>query len=351
MRVRAMGAVLACFTAALPAHATYSIVAADTATREVGGAGTSCLRGSDVYRIYGSVPGVGAVHAQATLNQAGRERAVELLAAGEAPGEILNTITAANFDAQAATRQYGVVDVTGRAAGFTGAEDRAYAGDRQGEAAGMHYSAQGNILTSERVLAQAAAAFEGAGCDLAERLLLALEAGAENDEGDSRCTPRGIPSDSAYVQVDRPDEPRGNYLALRVPTSGDENPLVALRQQFDEWRETHPCPATGGAGQGGSAGSSGVGASAGGASGGGSSGGAGTPAAAGVAGNGGGGGSAGAGGPAGAGGAGAETPRSDEGCSCRSGAGSDVGSGGWVGLILLAFGVCRRRWNASSHRC
>ncbi len=38
---------------------TYSIVGADTTAREVGGAGTSCLTGDDVYVIYGGVPGHG----------------------------------------------------------------------------------------------------------------------------------------------------------------------------------------------------------------------------------------------------------------------------------------------------
>src|SRR5690606_29359459 len=103
---------------------------------------------------------------------------------------------------------------------------------------------QGNILTGAQVLTQAAGAFELEACDLAERLMRALEAGADNDHGDSRCAEdRGIPSDSAFLQVDRPGEPAGDYLSLRVPTSGQQNPLVALREQFDQWRDAHPCVA------------------------------------------------------------------------------------------------------------
>ena len=74
------------------ALATYSIVAVDTTTREVGGAGTSCLDGSNVYVIYGSVPGTGVVHAQAQFSQAGRDRAVELLMQGTAPSDIITAI-------------------------------------------------------------------------------------------------------------------------------------------------------------------------------------------------------------------------------------------------------------------
>lgn len=228
--------------ASAPAHATYSIVAGDPATRQVGGAGTSCIGGSDVYVIYGSVPGVGAVHAQALFNQNGRNAAVQLLGQGQAPAQVVAAITAQGFDGNAASRQYGVVDVSGRSAGFTGTSAQSFADDVQGSVGGFVYSIQGNILTSSAVLTQAVAAFEAPACDLAARLMAALEAGGANGEGDSRCTGDGIPSDSAFLQVDLPDAPRGSFLSLRVPTSGDDNPLPLLRAQFDAWRATSPCP-------------------------------------------------------------------------------------------------------------
>lgn len=220
---------------------TYSIVAADMATREAGGAGTSCLEGQDVYVIYQAAPGHGVVHAQAYYNAAGRRRAAELLMAGESPSQILASITGPEFDEQAEIRQYGIVDVLGRSAGFTGAGATAYAADRQGHVGTFAYSVQGNILTSERVLSQAASAFEVEGCDLAERLMRALEAGADGGEGDSRCTASGIPSDSAFLQVEKPDGTAG-YLSLRVESSGRDNPLPQLRQKLDAWRASHPCP-------------------------------------------------------------------------------------------------------------
>ncbi len=204
------------------------------------------------------MPGTGVVHAQARFNQAARDQAVALLAGGTAPAEVIAAITSAEFDADAATRQYGVVDLAGRVAGYTGSGTTAYAGDRQGSAGSYVYSVQGNILTSARVVDQAAAAFESGGCDLAARLLAALRAGAEGGEGDSRCTEsRGIPSDSAFLEVDREGEPAGTYAALRVPTSGDADPLVSLAAAYDTFREAHPCPSNGAAGSAGNAGSSG----------------------------------------------------------------------------------------------
>jgi uncharacterized Ntn-hydrolase superfamily protein len=234
-----------------PAAATYSIAGADSATGEVGGTGTSCLGGGDVYIIYGAAPGFGVIHAQAQANQAGRDRGVELLEQGIAPADVILAITAASFDSNARVRQYGVVDAAGRAAGFTGEGDRAFAGDRQGSVKGFGYSVQGNILTGPAVLTRAAAAFEASGCDLAERLMLALEAGAENGEGDNRCTPNGIPSDSSFIQVERPGTAKGSFLELHVRNSGSESPIPSLRAQFDAWRATHPCPQPPGGGSSG----------------------------------------------------------------------------------------------------
>lgn len=221
---------------------TYSIVAADTTTREVGGAGTSCLGGEDVYVIYAASPGRGVIHAQAYYSLLARERGLSLLDAGQAPTAVIEQITSSSFDGSAQIRQYGVVDVLGDAAGFTGSGTTAYAADRQGHVGDFAYSVQGNILTSAKVLEQAAQAFEANGCDLPERLMNALEAGANGGEGDSRCTEHGIPSDSAFLQVESPDLPRGGYLTLRVETSGAENPLPLLRAKLNDWRATHPCP-------------------------------------------------------------------------------------------------------------
>ncbi len=223
---------------------TYSIVGADTTTREVGGAGTSCLTGDDVFVIYRGVPEHGVVHAQAYYSLDARDRAAELLGLGDAPADIVAIITDAAFDRNAAIRQYGVVDVHGNAAGFTGTGTMPYASDHHGKLGHFTYSVQGNILTSAKVLEHAASAFETGGCDLAERLMSALEAGARGGEGDSRCTAQGIPSDSAFLQVESPGAAEGAYLSLHVESSGDENPLPRLRAQLDAWRVLHPCPVT-----------------------------------------------------------------------------------------------------------
>src|SRR5215813_5280890 len=84
------------------ARATYSIVATDNATGQIGGAGASCVGAFSVRNIYGVAPGHGAVHAQAQLNTAGREAAVRLLRMDTDPADIIAAITAPAFDPSAA---------------------------------------------------------------------------------------------------------------------------------------------------------------------------------------------------------------------------------------------------------
>jgi uncharacterized Ntn-hydrolase superfamily protein len=241
--VRSAAAALVLAAAAGQARATYSVVAADGARGQVGGAGTSCVGRLSVRIIYRGVPGVGALHAQAQVGGPGAAEAARLLAAGVAPADVIAAITAPAFDPDAAARQYGVVDLVARAAGYTGARTLAFAADRQGQVDAFTYAVQGNILTSAAVLDQAEAGFRASGCDLVDRLLRALEAGAERGEGDSRCTPAGIPSDSAFIEVDRAGEPAGDYLRLEAIDTAPASPLVSLRAQYDAWRATHPCPA------------------------------------------------------------------------------------------------------------
>jgi uncharacterized Ntn-hydrolase superfamily protein len=293
---------LAGLLTAAPANATYSVVAVDRDARQIGGAGVSCVGSLDVSVIYGSVPGRGAVHAQAALSIAGRDEAVRLLEEGLAPEEILATVTDTAFDPLSASRQYAVVDLEGRAAGFTGAECGDHASDEQGELDAFAYSVQGNILTSAAVIQNAGAAFRAEGCDLAERLMLAIEAGAQGGEGDSRCTIDGLPADSGFIHVDLEDGTE--YLHLSVKDTSPASPLTELRTRFDAWRLEHPCPEPTTPGEGGAGGTGGAGGEAGGPS---------------------------------------TSGASDEGCSCSAPARNTVGTAHAAWLVLAAAAWLRRR--------
>ncbi|WP_141734865.1 DUF1028 domain-containing protein [Oligoflexus tunisiensis] len=227
---------LASLVLSAPAWATYSIVAVDRQTGQVGGAATSCISGASVSRVYQSVPGVGAIHAQAYTNLSGRQYGAELLKQGYAADVIIRALSATDFDPYASYRQYGVVTFDGTSAGFTGTMNGFYANDLQGESGSFLYSIQGNILTSGRVLSQARTGFLATACDLAGRLMAALEAGAEHGEGDSRCRPEAA-SDAAFLQVDNPD----GEIFMRLDVKGSRDPLRELRSRFEVLRRTVGC--------------------------------------------------------------------------------------------------------------
>jgi uncharacterized Ntn-hydrolase superfamily protein len=227
-------------TLCLPAEAraTYSIAAVDLARAEFGAAATSCLGGGDVAVVYRAVPMVGVMLAQAHYDGDAHQRGIELLAQGQTPSEVIEAITTGG-DGRSAFRQYALVDLTGRVAAFTGANADPVALDQRGESSTLRFSVQGNTLSSEAVVRSAARAASGPACDLAERLLRALEAGALDGNGDSRCTGAGIPADSAFLQVEAANGE--TVVSLSVPSSGSANPLLGLRAQFQAFRAEHPC--------------------------------------------------------------------------------------------------------------
>ncbi|HLY09692.1 MAG TPA: DUF1028 domain-containing protein, partial [Planctomycetota bacterium] len=112
-----------------PVVATFSIVAYDPETQELGVAVQS------KFLAVGSVvpwakAGVGAVATQSFANTTYGPKALRLLGDGGEPEAVLKTIT--GEDPKAAVRQVGIVDAKGRSATFTGDKCNAWAGGIRG---------------------------------------------------------------------------------------------------------------------------------------------------------------------------------------------------------------------------
>jgi uncharacterized Ntn-hydrolase superfamily protein len=159
-------------------HGTYSIVARDAATGELGAAVQSHWFSVGSLCIWAR-PGVGAAATQSIVEPAHGPHALDRLASGAAPGEALAGVLAP--DDKSAFRQVAVVDATGRAAAHTGAQCIAFAGDQLGHG----FSCQANMMASDTVPAAMATAYAAAEGELADRLMAALEA-AEGAGGDVR---------------------------------------------------------------------------------------------------------------------------------------------------------------------
>jgi len=157
---------------------TYSIVARDAATGQLGVAAQSC------YFALGRVlpwarAGVGAVATQSMVDPAYGPRCLDLLAAGVGAAEALAQVRAADEGRE--VRQVGVVSGAGEVASFTGS----LCIDHVCHAAGDGYTAQANMMAGAGVCEAMAAAFESTAGPLATRLLAALVA-AEGMGGDAR---------------------------------------------------------------------------------------------------------------------------------------------------------------------
>src|SRR4029077_9121135 len=99
------------------------------------------------------------------------ERALGELERGAAPEEALERVLAGDENRE--TRQLGIVTADGRAAAFTGASCRDWAGHRLGAG----FAVQGNILAGEAVVHEMTRAYEETVGPLVHRLVAALEAG------------------------------------------------------------------------------------------------------------------------------------------------------------------------------
>jgi len=175
-------AFLALLFVAATAHAhdiaTFSIVARDPNTHELGVAVASRFFSVGSVVPYASA-GAGAVATQANANVAFGPRGLELLERGATAEEALKILI--REDADPSARQLGIVARDGSSATYSGPKCNNWAGGRSGP----NYAVQGNILTGEQVVLAMEKTFLETKGTLARRMFAALSAG-DAAGGDSR---------------------------------------------------------------------------------------------------------------------------------------------------------------------
>jgi uncharacterized Ntn-hydrolase superfamily protein len=159
-------------------HGTYSIVALDPTTGELGVAVQSHWFSVGPLCAWARA-GIGAVATQSVVEPAYGPNALDLLQDGTGAEQALGELLAA--DPLAAVRQVAVIDTRGGVATHTGAGCIAEAG----HVAGDHWSCQANMMARATVPAAMSDAFAAATGPLADRLMAALRA-AEGEGGDVR---------------------------------------------------------------------------------------------------------------------------------------------------------------------
>jgi len=249
--------------------ATWSVIAVDRKTGQIVIASATCVpqqafagfpaKGlKDVQAII--IPGVGVAAAQANVD---RTRALQKLLADELnkgtdPARIIDMLKA--DDQTHPTRQYGIVDLKGRMAGYSGANNGKQSLDRQGKVEGtqVYFSIQGNILAGDDVVEEAAKAFRQAKGSLTDRVMAAMEA-ADSRGGDRRCNCKSLPDPPApcdnktahvaYIVAANKSDKMGQglndgtyFMELQVTDQDikpdeNDNPVKTLRMRYDRWMQ------------------------------------------------------------------------------------------------------------------
>jgi uncharacterized Ntn-hydrolase superfamily protein len=214
---------LAALFAVSSANATYPTAACDANTRACGVAVQTNNLAVDA-----SVPfakaGVGAGASQFETNPHYGPRALELLAQGKSPEQVMNMLLRedGNFEGQGPeSRQVGIVSLDGRTFVHSGelVLDASWAGSRTGPG----YTIQGNGLAGPEVLAAMESTFLKSQGSLAERLMRALAAG---DAAGGQKTGR----ESAALLVRTAD---GWPIDIDLRVDHSSNPVADLRALFD----------------------------------------------------------------------------------------------------------------------
>jgi uncharacterized Ntn-hydrolase superfamily protein len=178
---------------AQPVFATFSIVARDPATGQIGVAVQSHW-----FAVGQIVPwaeaGVGAVATQSFVDPSYGKLGLDLLRAGKSAPQALRALLGG--DAGCEVRQVGIIDAAGNVATFTGAKDIvaaggiAFSGTPETHpcgalSTGRDFAVQANLMANDKVWPAMARAYAEAKGDLAERMLAALDA-AQAVGGDIR---------------------------------------------------------------------------------------------------------------------------------------------------------------------
>ncbi len=208
-----------------PQYSTFSLCAIDPSTGQSGAAVTT-----RVPFVGRAVPwvraGVGAVCTQASTVVEYGVKGLDLMAKGVEPREAITQLLSSDDGRE--SRQLGMIDMKGRAAAHTGKGNGNWAGSRQG----LNYTVQANIMVGPEVVEAVAATFEsteGTGVPLAERMILAMEAGQQKG-GDRRWGNL----QSAAIKIADPNDPGrgGDYIALAIEVGEHAEPVGEIKRIY-----------------------------------------------------------------------------------------------------------------------
>ena len=218
---------------------TFSIVAIDSITGEVGSAGASCVdmftTGIPTNDFLGQlIPNVGAINTQAYYIPANQTNATNRMNMGDTPSQIIDWLVANDVQSTPEFRQYGIIAMVNgspQAAAYTGTSTDNY----KNHIIGDNYAIQGNILLGQEVLDSMEARFMNESGDLTCKLMAALQ-GANMVGADTRCSGNGTSSLFAFIKVAQPTDMFGSpsfNISVRTHSNSNIEPIDSLQIMFD----------------------------------------------------------------------------------------------------------------------
>ncbi|MBE23743.1 MAG: hypothetical protein CME29_06705 [Gemmatimonadetes bacterium] len=253
--------------------ATWSVIAVDARTGRVVIASATCVPQARLIRGDATglmniqaivIPGIGVAAAQAGVDRTRQNQKLIYaeMKKGTDPATIVEMLS---DDPDFQRRQFGIVDLTGRMAGFSGSSNNAASLSVQGRLPDqdIYFSIQGNILASDDVVYEAVFRFMSAEGTLTDRVMAAME-GADEAGGDVRCTCETEPiveapchgrnAHVAYIlAADSSDQEGesfndGQYAMFidvtdqNILPHEDGNPVLTLRQRYGAWKASRTEP-------------------------------------------------------------------------------------------------------------
>lgn len=203
---------------------TFSIIARCPHTGRLGlGIATFSIGAGG--RCEGIQAGVGICKTQAFTNRGNDPLAIELLAQGFGPAQVMKMLE--QNDPDHAYRQIGIIDRDGNGVGHSGSGTRPWSGHHVGKG----YVAFGNVLAGPQVLEGICAGFEKDPDGLLEfRILAALEGGRKSG-GQVGANGHLTERSAAIRVVADPDHPD---IDVRVDLHDDA--IVELRRVLEEFK-------------------------------------------------------------------------------------------------------------------
>ena len=221
------------------AQHTFSIVAIDSITKEVGSAGATC---GDAILWPGTpgaalisdiIPGLGAIHTQSYWNEQNQDQAHQKLLEGYTAEEIIDWLIDNDAENNASIRQYGAITLLNdsiKASAYTG--ENCF--DYKSHIIGDHYAIQGNILLGQSILDSMESRFLNTSGSLSEKLMASLQ-GAKVIGADTRCYDDQVSSLSAFLRVANSDDsPNNIYIDIIVEATPDLiDPIDVVQEEFN----------------------------------------------------------------------------------------------------------------------